>query len=110
MDLQSIGRNIRKYRRMNKLNQAQLAEKAGLSTNYVGALERGNKIPALDTLITIMNVLGVSADMLLCDVTDVGYKMKASALSEELDKIDPEDREKIFEVIEVMLKHSKKVK
>lgn len=43
MELESIGRNIRKFRLMRNLRQEDLAEMAGLSINYVGALERGEK-------------------------------------------------------------------
>lgn len=43
MRLESIGKNIRKYRLMRKLRQEDLAEKADLSINYVGAIERGEK-------------------------------------------------------------------
>ena len=106
MDLRPIGENIRKFRRMQKMSQADLAEKAGLSTNYIGSLERGEKVPALDTLIIIMNSLGVSADMILCDVVDIGYEMKASALSDKMQKIDPEERRKILEVLEVLIRHT----
>ena len=59
MELESIGRNIRKYRLMKKLRQEDLAEKADLSINYIGAIERGEKIPSLETLIVIINALGV---------------------------------------------------
>ena len=48
MELESIGRNIRKFRLMRNLRQEDLAEMAGLSINYVGALERGEKIPSLE--------------------------------------------------------------
>ena len=46
MDLKTIGKNIRKYRVMKNLRREALAEKADLSVNYVGAIERGEKIPA----------------------------------------------------------------
>ena len=48
MELESIGRNVRRYRLKKKLRQEDLAELAGLSINYVGAVERGEKIPSLD--------------------------------------------------------------
>ena len=41
MELGTIGRNIRKYRLEKKLRQEDLAERANLSINYVGAIERG---------------------------------------------------------------------
>ena len=41
MTTDSIGRNIRKYRVEKKMRQEDLAEKTGLSANYIGMLERG---------------------------------------------------------------------
>ena len=55
MGLESIGKNIRKFRVANHLRLEDLAEKVGLSVNYVGALERGEKLPSLETFINIAN-------------------------------------------------------
>ena len=46
--------------------------------------------------------------MLLCDVVDEAYKIKDSLLAEKLEGIGREDREKIYDVIDVMIGHSKK--
>lgn len=110
VELESIGKNIRKFRLMKKLRQEDLAEKAGLSTNYVGALERNEKIPSLETFIDIVNALGVSSDMILSDVIDTGYAVKNSLLNEKLEKLSAEDRAKIYDVIDAMLRHSTQVK
>lgn len=110
MRLESIGKNIRKYRLMRKLRQEDLAEKADLSINYVGAIERGEKMPSLESLISIINALGVSADMILADVLDNGYLVKDSLLAQKLDKLPAEDRSQIYDVIDTMIKHSKQVK
>lgn len=110
MELESIGRNIRRYRLMKKLRQEDLAEKADLSINYIGAIERGEKIPSLETLLVIINALGVSADMILADVVDAGYHIKESLLAEKLEKISHADRIKIYDVIDTMLKHSTQIK
>ncbi len=106
MKLKTIGSNIRKYRNQQKLRQDQLAEKTGLSTNYIGMVERGEKIPALETFLKIANALEVSADMLLVDVLYHTYMVKDSLLAEKLTKLSPEDREKIYDVIDTMIKHS----
>ena len=109
MKLDTIGKNIRKYRLAKKLRQEDLAEKAGLSANYIGMVERGEKIPSLETFITILNALDVSADMVLADVVNTGYTVKNSMLNEKLSKLSAEDREKIYEVIETLIKHSKQI-
>jgi len=63
-------------------------------------------VPSLETLLVIINALGVSADMILADVIETGYLVKDSLLAEKLDKLSAEDRAKIYDVIDTMLKHS----
>lgn len=57
MKLDTIGKNIRKFREIKKLRQEDLAEKTDLTTNYIGMIERGEKIPSLETFINILNSL-----------------------------------------------------
>ena len=83
--------------------------RAGLTTNYIGMVERGEKIPSLETFIKILNALEVSSDMVLADVLETGYTVKNSLLNEKLAKLAPEDRSKIYEVIDTLLKHSKQI-
>ncbi len=109
MKLDTIGKNIRKFREIKKLRQEDLAKKTDLTTNYIGMIERGEKIPSLETFINILNSLGVSADMVLSDVLDNGYTVKDSLLNEKLEKLVPEDRNRIYEVIDTMMKHSKQI-
>ena len=109
MKLDTIGKNIRKFCEIKKLRQEDLAEKTDLTTNYIGMIERGEKIPSLETFINILNSLGVSADMVLSDVLDNGYTVKDSLLNEKLEKLVPEDRNRIYEVIDTMMKHSKQI-
>lgn len=109
MKLDTIGKNIRKFREIKKLRQEDLAEKTDLTTNYIGMIDRGEKIPSLETFINILNSLGVSADMVLSDVLDNGYTVKDSLLNEKLEKLVPEDRNRIYEVIDTMMKHSKQI-
>ena len=105
MELGSIGGNIRRYRVAKKLRQEDLAELTGLSINYVGAIERGEKIPALETLIDILNALDISADMVLCDVLKTGYDIKTSLLSEKIDRLPPEKIETVLDGVEVLIQH-----
>ena len=72
-------------------------------------VERGEKIPSLETFIKIVNALGVSSDMVLTDVLETGYTVKNSMLNEKLEKIAPEDRNRIYEVIDTLVKQSKQI-
>lgn len=108
LNLQTIGKNIRKYRLANKMRQEDLAEKTDLSVIYIGMVERGEKVPSLLSFIKILNALDVSADTILCDVLNAGYEVKNSLLNEKLKKLSDEDREKIYDVINTMISHSKR--
>ena len=101
-----FGQRLREQRLKHHLTLEQVAEKADLSANYIGMVERGEKIPSLESFISIVNALGVSADMVLHDVLETGYEVKSSLLNDKLRNLSKHDREKIFAVIETMIKHS----
>ncbi len=62
-----LGQRIREQRKEKGWTIEQFAERVDLSANYVGDLERGVKIPKLETFIRIVEVLDVSADVLIRD-------------------------------------------
>ena len=107
MNYDNIGKNIRTYRIKRKLRQEDLAEMTDLSVTYIGMVERGEKIPALETFIKILNALEVSADIILADVLKVGYEIKSSLLTEQINALSPTERDRVFDVIETLIKHSK---
>jgi len=56
----SMGNRIRVERKRLKLTQEELAEKANISANFLGHIERGTKRPTLDTLKKIADVLQIA--------------------------------------------------
>ena len=106
MELESIGKNIRKFRLMRNLRQEDLAEKAGLSINYVGALERGEKIPSLETFLVLVNALEVSSDMVLCDLLVEKHQADASRLLDRMQDLPAHDVERILAVVDVLIRYS----
>lgn len=52
-------------RRRAKLNQTELAEKAGVSRQWISSLESGRTDPSASVLARLAAVLNVSADWLL---------------------------------------------
>ena len=43
------------------------------------------------------------------DVLETGYTVKNSMLNEKLEKLAPEDRNRIYEVIDTLVKQSKQI-
>ncbi len=103
MPYAEIGKNVRKYRKQQGLTQEQLAEMSNLSTNYLGAIERGEKTLTLKTLVGIVDALNITADMLLCDSIKNGYQIKSSMITEKLEKLSASERNKILKMIDIML-------
>lgn len=107
MDYRSIGENIRKYRKTKKMTQETLAERAGLSVNYIGSIERGEKLPSLETFIVILNQLGVTADCILQDVVQANYELKMSLLNEKLSVLSLDQRATVEDVVDVLVRRLK---
>jgi transcriptional regulator with XRE-family HTH domain len=60
MDLKEVmAKNMRRKRHDQKLTQEELAERAGLSARYLGAVERGDVSASVTVLGRIADALGV---------------------------------------------------
>ena len=66
-----VARNIKLVRVQQKLSQQALAKKARVSVSYVSMLERGKRVPPLDTLEVLAKALGV-APLYLCQELAAG--------------------------------------
>ena len=105
MDIETIGLNISKCRKARKMRQEDLAQKANVSSNnYISAVERGVKIPSVETLIDIMNALGVSADMIFCDVIDAGVTEKNNQLDAKVSQLSTKDRKTVYDVLDLLVR------
>ena len=69
-------------------------------------LKVGNTAKLADV---IAEETGVSSDMILSEVLDTGYTVKNSMLNEKLEKLTPEDRDRIYEVLDTLIKQSKQI-
>lgn len=65
MDINNLGIEIKRNRKLLKLTQEQLAELIDVNPHYIYEIEKGLKIPSLPVLITICEQLHVSIDNLL---------------------------------------------
>ncbi len=54
-----LGKRMKYLRRLKNLTQAQLAEKVGLSVNYISQIETGVASPTLKTLFILARGLDV---------------------------------------------------
>ena len=65
IDYKALGQRVRARRRALALTQEALAERIEASTSFVGHIERGEKVPSLDTMSRISAALDLSLDYLV---------------------------------------------
>ncbi|AOH84380.1 XRE family transcriptional regulator [Sphingomonas panacis] len=66
MDLKdTMAVNLRRVRHQKKLTQEELADRAGLSTRYVGAIERADVSASVTVLGKIADALEVKPSVLI---------------------------------------------
>jgi transcriptional regulator with XRE-family HTH domain len=69
-----FGTSLRETRKRRGLSQERLAELTGLSTNYVGEMERGLKAPGLPVIVRLARALDVSVNELLLAFTEANIR------------------------------------
>ena len=67
VDYEAMGRRMKARRRALKLSQGEVADAIQLSASFYGNIERGKRIPSVDTLVDIANFLGACMDFLLAE-------------------------------------------
>ena len=106
IDMKIIGMNIRKERKKQLLTIEQLAEKAGITDNFLGKIERGDGIPSLPTIDSIASALNVSIDFLKGNIEyNAEYKFIKSLI--EINKLSDDNKEKFIDFISANIKYFK---
>lgn len=95
-----LGRRIRARRHELKMKQAQLAERVGISTQYISHIEKGDQVMSVVVFSKICDALNSSADRLLYN-RSIESRIQ---LSEEVESIladcSPTERISILHLIQ----------
>lgn len=67
VNTKEIGNLIKERRQNLKVKQLELSELAGVGINTLVAIERGQGNPKLETLLSILDTLGLQVDIKLKD-------------------------------------------
>jgi len=79
----TLGKTIRKLRKQLKMTQEDLAFETGISDSYISKIEADKKLPTINQIKKISNVLGVEYFELILTTTDE-------------DKIKSNDKKQLF--------------
>ena len=92
MDYIALGKRLRQERIKLNLTQERLAEDVGLSTAYIGQIERGERGLTLDKLVLIVNRLGVTVDYVLSNYVPLDDVFSYNLMIQLLDGRSEEEK------------------
>lgn len=102
MEMTSIGHRIKRARERLGLTQEEFSSRVGLSTTYISTIERGLKLPKMDTFIRIANALDVPADYLLADVVIRSSESSSDEIDKILSSMPEKERNKMYAIIKIL--------
>ena len=102
--MSDIKSNIKRYRMLAKLTQAELAKILGVTTPYLSKIERGKNIPSFDLLYKFSKALHVPLEYFIEDdsnrdyliLTAIAYSESINEMSSENDKFIADYIKKLF--------------
>lgn len=102
----TLGEHILALRKKINLSQSALGKKIGTSGDIIGRYERNIMTPSIEVIIKLADQLNVSIDYLV-GKTDLELDKQALKRIEEVSKLDTEEKDKIFMVIDALIRDFK---
>jgi transcriptional regulator with XRE-family HTH domain len=83
-----LAQNLKKYRKRLGITQPELAERAGLSTHYLGMIEIARNFPTADVLERLATALGIKSNELfsVADSPELAMEQLQQAVLNNVDK------------------------
>ncbi len=110
MEKTVLGKRIRERRKGQKMTLEKLSEKADISLVYLGEIERGIKMPSLNTFIKLVNALNISADELIYDETKSGKYYLSDELAKAMQDLTPEQYAAVSKITITAIEQIKRLK
>lgn len=88
-----FGQRLRHIRIEKKISIQKLADNVGVLRNYISQLEKGDRVPSFDILISLANALGVTTDELTRDYLNASLRtsVRSELIAAKLEELtEPE--------------------
>jgi len=105
-----LGQRIREERTKLRLTQEQLAEAAEVNESYIGQVERAEKNPSLETVVSVANALGVTVDYLLKEEVHVEPNSLINELISLAKDKDTDEIRLMLNICRMISEHSSKLR
>lgn len=105
MDKAALGKTLREARLEKGYSQYALAERAGIGSVYLGEIERGLKMPSLNSFIKIIEALDISADYVLRGELTSGKEYIYDELTQKLQNLTTQQRKTASDILDAYLRN-----
>ena len=98
-----FAQRVRKLRKAAKLSLENAAERGNITGNFWGDVERGNKVPSLDTIVAMAKGLALPPSTLLFLEREEDPRDMRKRVDSLLTKCNPQQLEMVHRIIKVLL-------
>lgn len=103
LDATMLGQRLRQYRNTKGYTIDDVSEITGLSSNFIGNIERGSDNPSLATLLKLCNALEINTDSVLIDyLKNFDNDSTMKQIIKELSVLSQEQQEKVLSIITIL--------
>ena len=99
-----LGNKIKEVRNQKGIKREDLAQLIGTSAAIIGRYERNERTPSIEVAKKIAQALEISLDYLTGDSSVLVQDKKMVYRLEELQKVNPADKDRILYILDVMIK------
>lgn len=100
-----LGQRLRQLRRQKGYTLQSMAEKAGIGNVYLSEIERGLKMPSLNSFIKIVEALEVSADSILRGELSSGKTYIYDDITQKMQGLTPKQRKAATDILDAYLQN-----
>jgi transcriptional regulator with XRE-family HTH domain len=108
--LDNLAKHMRDRRRALGITQEQLAEKSGLSTNYIARLEIADKTPSFATLILLSEALEVEVSELLAGDKERPWISDAEEIARIMESLTERDSQFVLNQVQAIVSYLKSLR
>jgi transcriptional regulator with XRE-family HTH domain len=98
-----FAKRVRRLRKTAKLSLEKAAERGDITANFWGDVERGKKVPSLDTIVAMAKGLSLSPRILLSLERDEDERDLRKRIETILDKCTPQQLELLHRLASVLV-------
>lgn len=102
-----IGERITLLRKKKNWSQTDLSKAIEASREAIGKYERNEAVPSVEVAKRIADALEVSLDYLVDDKAAITFDKKTVKRLQDIDKLEEEDKNHIFYMIDNLIKAAK---